>query len=133
MKKLVFALGLLVLPVVPAVTFAQGGNGDFADLGNTSGLGGVLDFIGNVITAVIPLIIGVAVLLFLFGVLKYVTNGGDPEKRTEARNTMIWGIIAIFVMVSVWGLVNVLTNTFALDNTIPETYGIPCSAGDPDC
>ncbi len=43
-------------------------------------------------------------------------NAGDETARTEARNIMIWGIIALFVMVSVWGLVNVLDDTFGLDD-----------------
>ena len=108
----------------PVLAFAQ--NAGAPDLSNNSGLGGLLKFVGDLIATLIPLIIGVAVLLFLYGVLKYVTAGGDPEKRTEARNTMIWGIIAIFVMVSVWGLVNVLTSTFNLDSeTVPSGPGIP--------
>ncbi|MBI4692243.1 MAG: hypothetical protein HY773_02270 [Candidatus Terrybacteria bacterium] len=75
---------------------------------------GVIGTIKGVLNAVVPLLIGVAVVVFLYGVIKYITSGGDPEKRTEARNVMIYGIIGLFVMVAVWGLVNVLISTFGL-------------------
>lgn len=68
---------------------------------------------------VIPLIIGIAVIYFLIGIVKYISNQGDETARKEARNMMIYGIIGIFVMVSVWGLVNVLGQTLGLDNSIP--------------
>ena len=74
---------------------------------------------------VIPLIIGLAVVYFLWGVLKYVTAGGDEEKKGQGRDTMIYGIIAIFVVVSVWGLVNVLGGTFNLGNTQGPTDNLP--------
>jgi hypothetical protein len=67
--------------------------------------------ITGLINKIIPLLVGIAVLLFLWGVLKYVLAGSDDaEKRKDARGFMIWGIVAIFVMVSVWGLVGLLQN-----------------------
>lgn len=76
-------------------------------------------------TTVIPLIIAIALVVFLVGVVKYITAGGDAEKRTEARNVMIYGIIGLFVMVAVWGLVWLLINTFNLETGAPETPILP--------
>ncbi|MFA4890526.1 MAG: pilin [Candidatus Paceibacterota bacterium] len=67
-----------------------------------------------IINAIIPLLIAVAVVLFLFGVVKFITSAGDEEKRKEARSFMLYGIIGIFVMVSVWGLVGILSDTLGL-------------------
>lgn len=67
-----------------------------------------------IINVVIPLLIAVAVVLFLYGVVKFITSGGDEEKRKEARSFMLYGIIGIFVMVSVWGLVGILSDTLGL-------------------
>jgi uncharacterized membrane protein (GlpM family) len=80
---------------------------------------GLLTVVSWINGYIIPLIIGIAVVWFLIALVKFVANQGDEEKRKEARSTMIWGIVAIFVMVSVWGLVNVLQNTFGLDNSAP--------------
>ena len=39
------------------------------------------------------------------------------KKRTKMKNTMIYGIIGLFVMISFWGIVNILINTFELDTS----------------
>lgn len=70
-------------------------------------------------SSIIPLLITVALAAFIYGVLKYVINASDSTKREEGRQFMIWGIIALFVMLSVWGLVNILSNTFNLNNSQP--------------
>jgi hypothetical protein len=40
------------------------------------------------------------------------------EKRKAGKSFMIWGLIALFVMVSIWGLVGVLSNTFGINKTL---------------
>ena len=79
----------------------------------------ILGTVTNILNSIIPIIIGLAVVYFLWGVFGYVTAGADDKKK-EARDVMIYGIIAIFVMVSVWGLVNLLVDTFGLDNSLPS-------------
>ena len=86
---------------------------------NFSSLDASLASISGFIDKLIPLIISVALVLFLIGIVQYVTAGGDEEKRSAARGMIIFGIIALFVMVSVWGFVKVLSTTFGI------TYGIP--------
>jgi len=73
---------------------------------------GVVSCFSGLINSIIPVIIGLAVLLFIIGLVKYITAGGNEDQVTEARGYIIFGIIAIFVMVSVWGLVGILSNTF---------------------
>jgi len=77
---------------------------------NGNGISGLLGLVQNTINAVIPIIIGLAVLVFLWGLLSYVVSK-DADKQKDARGVMIWGIITIFVMVSVWGLVGILNQT----------------------
>jgi hypothetical protein len=89
----------------------------FAAVPNTSYFTSLLSQIQVILGYIVPILIALAVIYFLFGVLKYVISGGDPEKRAEGRNIMIWGIIAIFVMVSVWGLVRFLQNLTGVDTS----------------
>lgn len=103
MKK-VLPLGIYFLP---ALALAASADSIFAK-------------ITDILNSIIPIIIGLAVVYFLWGVFNYVTAGSSDDKKTEARNVMIYGIIAIFVMVSVWGLVNLLVDTFGLDNSLPS-------------
>lgn len=110
-KDFYFGLGLML--VLPMVTMAQ-----------SDGLFELLDVAGQLIARLIPLIIGVAVITFLWGVLSYVT-ASDDAKQKEARGIMMYGIIVLFVMVSIWGLVNLLGDTISLTDTAPEPPQIP--------
>jgi hypothetical protein len=65
--------------------------------------------------SVIPLIFALALASFVFGVVQFVINSSDEAKKEKGRQFMIWGIIALSVMVSVWGLVAVLGNTFGVN------------------
>lgn len=108
---------LTALTVVPKVAGAQG----------FQNLDAALNSIANLIGKLIPLVIGAAVLVFLWGILKFVI-ASDAEDRTAARNFMVFGVIALFVMVSVWGLVNFFRNTLGVQgsvNTPPAAPGIP--------
>lgn len=89
-----------------------------------AGVRELLGMAGGIIQALIPIVIGLAVLVFLWGVLQYVIRSDDPGKA-EARNFMLWGIIALFVMVSVWGLVNILRDTLRLNPATPSAPAIP--------
>lgn len=68
--------------------------------------------IAAVLKPLTVLIIGLAVLYFLLGVLKYIQSVGDETKRKEGVTMMTYGIIGLFVMASLWGLVYVIQNTF---------------------
>jgi len=78
-------------------------------------LADILKTVSSLIGMIIPIILALAIVYFMWGVLQYVTKGG--EEQTEARNTMLWGIIAIAVMVSIWGLVGILQSTFGIQST----------------
>lgn len=71
-----------------------------------------VDYILSLLNLLVPLLIGIAVILFLFGLVKYITAGGDETKVKEAKKFILFGIVGLFVMVSVWGLVQVLVNSF---------------------
>ncbi len=69
-----------------------------------------------------PLVLAAALLVFIWGVIKYVIAAGDSNEREEGRKFMLYGIIGLFVMVSIWGLVSVLINTFNLDLSFPPQF-----------
>ena len=68
--------------------------------------------------SVIPLIFAVATAFFVWGAVKFFIIDADEEKkRQEGKQFMLWGIIALAVMLSVWGLVAILGNTFGIMDT----------------
>ncbi len=121
MKKTLIGISTVTLSAAPFLAFAATGvNGIFLLLTQASSL----------INQLLPFIISLTVLVFLWGILLYVVSGADEEKRREARSFMLWGIIALFVMVSVWGLVNILkTSIPGLDNTPINAPGLPNVGG----
>lgn len=99
MKKLAFTIGALALPLT-----------SFAALTNLSNL--VTD-IGNIVNKVIPIMFAIALLGFFYGLVKYIFGG--EEGKTDAKKTMIYGVIALFVMASVWGLVRFIGEAVGVD------------------
>lgn len=73
--------------------------------------------IGNV---VIYLLIGFAVLYIVYVTVMYFIKGKEgDESRHEAGMRILYGIVGLFVILSLWGLVNILINTFNTDNNVP--------------
>jgi hypothetical protein len=76
--------------------------------------GTLKDFVNNTVTPlgnmIIALLTAAAFLLFIFGMFKYFFVGGvkDPKARGDGRQFMLWSIIALAVLFSVWGLVHLL-------------------------
>ncbi len=103
MKKLLnFKLaGVITLLVAPVIVTAQT-------------IGAVIEKVHDLIGLIVPVVIAIAVVFFLWGVLKYVI-AKDPESQKEARGVMINGIIVLLVMISIWGLVAIVRETFKID------------------
>ena len=97
MKKITYLLAMSL----PSLAFA-------------ATVGSVLSTIKNIMDLLIPIFITLAVLYFFWGLGQYILNSNEAEKKEEGRNIMIWGILALFVMVSVWGIIGVISNTFGI-------------------
>ena len=78
-----------------------------------SGVGGVFDLFQGFLSRALILLISLAVVWFVWNVFHYVIAADEVDKAT-AKDKMVWGIIAIFVMVSIWGLVAILQSTFKI-------------------
>lgn len=88
---LVSAVGL------PTVSYAD----EIKKLKNTGDILG--QALGIVTDILAPMAFILALLAFFWGVFKYIRNSGND--KDEGKKIMFWGVIALFVMSSVWGLV----------------------------
>lgn len=87
----------------------------------------------------VPVLLAIAFIVFLWGAYKYFILGAADEKsRTDGRQFVLWGVIGFVVIFSVWGLVAIITGTLGLTtgsnptpptfNTSPGTSNAPQSA-----
>ena len=85
---------------------------------------GLIKHIHALLNLVVPFLVGLAVFVIIYGVFKYVFHAADEEKRTEARLFIVWGVIGVFFMLSIWGLVNILVNTVPLQKKPPKVESV---------
>lgn len=91
------------------ITDPGGGGGDFERL-----LKNILEFINEVL---IPFIIGIGFLVFVWGMFKYfIAGGADEGKREEGKNLMIYATLGFVLIVIFWGIVNLLASSTGLED-----------------
>ena len=69
-------------------------------------------------TALIPLIFAGAFMFFLWGVMRFIM-ATDSTKREEGKKNIIWGLVGLFVMVSMWGIIKIFTTLFGVETVVP--------------
>jgi len=75
-----------------------------------------------IINPLIIFIFALALAYFLFGITKYLLNPDSEEIRKLSKNQMLYGIIGMFIMVSVFGIMNILLTTLG-ENRIQVQNG----------
>ena len=108
MKKII----AFVLASSPLLALAQG-----APLTDINSVATRATNIGNL---VIALAISLAVLWIIINVIRYLVVGGQ-EGRKEGGLRILYGVVALFVVLSIWGLVYILKNSFKTTDTTPTT------------
>ncbi len=80
------------------------------------GIQGVATSILGIINGVlIPIIFAIAFIVFLWGIFKYfIASGANPDERAKGKSLLMYGLIGFAIMLSLWGLVNIVVNTFNL-------------------
>lgn len=100
MKNFTYVSALAIF-LVPVVTFAQFDGIDTFFLN-------IMTFINNIL---IPLVFAAALLMFVYGMYRYFIQGGaNDADRETGRSLMISAIVGFVLMVSIWGIVNLLAN-----------------------
>lgn len=75
---------------------------------------------------VIRILFLLATVVFIWGVILYITAGGSEDKAKKGRGYIIWGLVGLTVMVAVWGIVQIITNTFSIGgHPAPRLPDIP--------
>jgi hypothetical protein len=110
LSRLSLSVATVLLPL-PVLAVAAGGD-----------LISIIDKAFLLFNSLVGLFILVALVSFFWGLIKYLWSMG-PDDAHKGLQIMLWGMIAIFVMVSIWGLVRLLQGTLGLGDT--KTAVIP--------
>lgn len=103
MRKLIKFIPLAGL-ALPAIASAQL---------TTTGL--FIQRVGILVQRSTIVIAGIALLFFFWGLVQFIRKAGDEKAIEEGRRFMIWGTVALFVMVSIWGLTALIGREFAVN------------------
>lgn len=115
-KALALTSGALAVFALPLVSFAAVNN--LSDVGTF-----IINTINNIL---VPVIFAIAFIVFLWGAFNaFIIGATNDTAKENGKNLMLWGLIGFFVMVSIWGLVNILTGTVSFGNNTGVTGGPP--------
>ena len=115
MKK-VFAIASAAAFALPLVASAAINN--LSDVGSF-----IIGIINNVL---VPVLFAIAFIVFLWGAFTtFILGATSDDTRKKGTSLMLWGLIGFFVMISIWGLVNILTGSINFGNDSGPTGGTP--------
>lgn len=112
MKKILIGYSSVASFFIPFFVFAEGINTGYLTSSFTS--------LKSVMTAAVVFLISLAVVWFIWNVVRYAM-AEDEGGKEKAKSQMIWGIIAIAVIVSIWGLVGLLRTFIGANDAIPTS------------
>lgn len=120
MKKIILCLTLFLFPVVNFAT-AQAQTAYF------SGFIGWATGIGKIMSILLPVTFGLALVALFWGVAKYIFSAGDEKSQISGKNIMVGGVIGIFVISAIWGIVSFISlNFLGVDGTkLPVNQAVP--------
>ncbi len=74
-----------------------------------------------VIQPILLLAFGVAFLIFVWGIVQYIHNGDDAKSREEGQRSILWGLVGMVIMISVFGIINIIQGTIGVKKTPGQT------------
>lgn len=95
-KNTLVKIFLALICLVPAITLAA-----------AEGIKGLISGIGNVMGIMQPILLGLAVVYFFWGIGQFILHDAGSEKtREDGKRKIMWGVIAIFVFISINGVLS---------------------------
>ncbi len=105
MKHKLIRFGLPVaIMFSPLIASAQGAT-----------IGSILLTLQDLLNLLVPILITAALLYFIWGFAKYIGSHGEKVEVEKGRDMMIWGVLSMFAIVAIWGLVAIVGRTFGID------------------
>lgn len=81
------------------------------------------ELLGNIATLIInPIIVlgfVVATIIFFIGIIKYIANADNEASRKSGKDAILYGLVGLFIMFSVYGIINFILASFDIQVTLP--------------
>jgi uncharacterized membrane protein len=71
----------------------------------------ILNLANVILNPLIRLMFAVALVVFLWGIVEYIRGAGSSDSREQGTRHIIWGLVGLFIMVSVYGIIELFKNT----------------------
>lgn len=110
-SKLIYSVAVTLPLLLPAIAFA-------------ATINTLLNALISVVQTIIPVIMGTAVLVFFWGIVKFINNAGDEKAVEEGKSIMLWGMVALFVMIALWGIIGYFQQELNLNVSTASLGGL---------
>lgn len=67
-----------------------------------------------IVNPIIVLLFAVALVVFLWGLFEFIKGSDSSDARSKGVQHIFWGLIGMAIMVSVFGIINILLDTFEI-------------------
>lgn len=130
MKKALLTIGTAASSIMLAAAQITGtitiGAGAQQGQVNGGALLGLLSLAQEIVTRLVPFAVGAAVLVFFWFLIKFIVQSANPDAKASSLKGMGFSILALFVMVSIWGIIGLLGSIVGVNQggTIPIP-GVP--------
>jgi hypothetical protein len=65
----------------------------------------------NIVNPLILLMVGVAIIFFLWGVFDFIRNADSSEERKKGGEHILYGVVGLFIMATAYGILNLILGT----------------------
>ena len=117
-RKIFVVVFVLMVLLLPTLSFAQQATAATAAASpcaaTVTSIGDILCKTGSFLKLLIPVLITLGIVYFIWGIVTYVI-GGDEEAKTKGKSRMIYGIIGFVVIFALQGIISIIITTFGLE------------------
>ncbi len=118
----VFITTLVAFWCIPILMYANGslaGNDYASDSQLDNLLGNILIFTNNVL---IPFILGIGFLVFIYGMFQYfIAGGANDEKKEKGKSLAVYAVLGFVLVIIFWGIINLVANSIGLNKQNEST------------
>ena len=108
MKKHINLFAYPLLIALPSISFAA-----FNSIKNL-----LRDF-KSILDLIVPIVFALALIFFFWGIAEFIRSAGDTKTLESGKNKMIWGIVGLFVMISIYGIIKYIGKSLGIETPIP--------------